>query len=171
MKDRKTKTRQVTLLALCASVALLLSYVEFLIPPIFTAVPGVKMGLPNVVIVWALYELGGKQAAVISFVRLVIVTLLFGNFPTFLYSLAGSVLSLTVMLLLKKLDFLSSVGVSVAGAIMHNLGQILVAMVLMRTSEIGYYMIVLAITGTISGIFIGLCGSFLVKRFNNILKQ
>jgi heptaprenyl diphosphate synthase len=128
------------------------------------------MGLPNVVIVWALYKLGGKQAAVISFVRLVIVTLLFGNFPTFVYSLAGAVLSLAVMLLLKKLNFLSSIGVSVAGAIMHNLGQVLVAMALMRTSEIGYYMIVLAITGTISGIFIGLCGSFLVKRFNNILK-
>ena len=169
MKDRRIKTRQITLLALCASVSLLLSYVEFLLPPIFTSVPGIKMGLPNVVIIWALYKLGGKQAAVISLVRLVIASFLFGNFSTFIYSLAGSVLSLAVMLLLKKLDFLSSVGVSVAGAIMHNLGQILVAMVLMRTSEIGYYMIVLAITGTISGIFIGICGSFLVKRFNKII--
>ena len=164
------KIRQTTILALCASVALLLSYVEFLLPPIFTSVPGIKMGLPNVVIVWALYELGGKQATVISFVRLIITSFLFGNFSTFIYSLAGAILSLIVMLLLKKLNFLSSVGVSVAGAIMHNLGQIVVAMVLMQTSEIGYYMIVLAITGTISGIFIGLCGSFLVKRFDNILK-
>lgn len=170
MKDRRMKIRQTTILALCASVALLLSYVEFLLPPIFTSVPGIKMGLPNVVIVWALYELGGKQATVISFVRLIITSFLFGNFSTFIYSLAGAILSLIVMLLLKKLNFLSSVGVSVAGAIMHNLGQIVVAMVLMQTSEIGYYMIVLAITGTISGIFIGLCGSFLVKRFDNILK-
>ena len=100
----------------------------------------------------------------ISLVRLIITTFLFGNFTTFVYSLAGAILSLAIMIILKKLDFLSTVGVSVAGSIMHNIGQILVAMALMQTSEIGYYMIVLAITGTISGILVGICGALVIKR-------
>jgi heptaprenyl diphosphate synthase len=162
------KTKRITLLALCASVALLMSYVEFLIPPIFSAVPGIKMGLPNIAILIVLYHFGTRDAIVVSLVRLVITTFLFGNFTTFIYSLAGAVLSLLVMVILKKINLLSTVGVSVAGAVMHNLGQIVVAMALMHTSEIGYYMIVLAITGTISGIFIGLCGSLVLKRISNI---
>ena len=168
MKTNRMKTKRITLLALCASVALLLSYVEFLLPPIFTAVPGIKMGLPNIAILLVLYHFGTKDAIVVSFVRLVITTFLFGNFTTFIYSLAGAALSLLVMVILKKINILSEVGVSVAGAVMHNLGQIIVAMILMHTSEIGYYMIVLAITGTISGIFIGLCGSLILKRISNI---
>ena len=164
MKNKRIETKKLTLLALCASAALLLSYVEFLLPPIFTAVPGIKMGLPNIVIIWSLYRLGKTEAMGISLVRLIITTFLFGNFTTFVYSLAGAILSLAIMIILKKLDFLSTVGVSVAGSIMHNIGQILVAMALMQTSEIGYYMIVLAITGTISGILVGICGALVIKR-------
>ena len=103
-----------------------------------------------------------------SFVRLLIVSVLFGNITMLWYSLAGAVFSLAVMGILKKLDILSTVGVSVAGAIMHNVGQMIVAMLLMQTSEIGYYMIVLSITGTIAGIFIGLCGALLHKRLAKI---
>ena len=169
MRKNAEKTKKITLLALFASLALLLSYVEMLIPPIFTIVPGIKMGLPNIIIVLILYRFGLKEAAIVSFARIAISTLLFGN-PTVMiwYSCAGAVLSLAVMWILKKLDFLSTIGVSVAGAIMHNVGQILVAMVLMKTAEIGYYLIVLAVTGTVSGIFIGLCGAFLIKRFNKM---
>jgi len=90
--------------------------------------------------------------------------LLFGNPMTFAYSVAGGFLSLAVMAILKKLDFLSMVGVSVAGGVMHNVGQILMAMLLLGTAELGYYLIVLSVTGTISGVFVGLCGSFAVKR-------
>ena len=168
MRNNTSKTKKITFLALFASLALLLSYVEMLLPPIFTSVPGIKMGLPNVVIVLILYRLGFKEAALVSFIRLIISTMLFGNITMFWYSAAGAVLSLAVMGILKKLDILSTVGVSVAGAIMHNIGQIIVAMLLMRTSEIGYYLIVLAITGTISGVFIGLCGAFMIKRFSSI---
>ena len=168
MKNNRSRIKKITFLALCASLALLLSYVEALIPPIFSAVPGIKMGLPNIIIVFILYHFGVFNAGAISFVRLIIVSLLFGNPMVFLYSLAGAVLSLLVMAILKKLDFLSTVGVSVAGAIMHNLGQVIVAMILMNTSEIGYYMIVLSITGVISGVFIGLCGALMLKRFSKI---
>lgn len=157
-----------TVLALCTSVALILSYVEFLLPAIFVSVPGIKMGLPNIAILLVLYRIGEKEAAAVSFVRLVISTMLFGNFTSFVYSLAGAVLSLGVMILLKKSDMLSTLGVSVAGALMHNVGQVLVAMALMHTSEIGYYMIVLAITGIISGIFVGICGAYVFKKVSKI---
>ena len=165
MKNRSEKIQKLTLLGLCASVALLLSYVEAMIPPLFSAIPGIKMGLPNVVIVFVLYRYGVRDASLVSVVRLIIVAMLFGSVTTFIYSLAGAVLSLLVMAILKKLDFLSTVGVSVAGGVCHNIGQIIVAMILLNTAEIGYYMIVLAITGTIAGILIGIAGAFVLKRF------
>ena len=168
MRKNALRTKRITFLALLASLALLLSYVEMLLPPIFTSVPGIKMGLPNIVIILILYRFGVKEAALVSFVRLMISTMLFGNITMLWYSLAGAVLSITVMAILKNLNFLSTVGVSVAGAIMHNIGQIKVAMLLMHTAEIAYYLIVLAITGTISGVFIGLCGALMIKRFSKI---
>ena len=172
MKNKQTKTRKIAFVGLAAALALLLSYVEFLLPPIFAAVPGIKLGLPNVVILYVLYCLDVKYAALVSFVRLRISSMLFGNAMMFAYSAAGAILSLLVMCLLKKTDKLSSVGVSVAGAVSHNLGQILVAMVLLDTPQIAFYLIVLAITGTISGIFIGLCGALMVKRlpFNKFFR-
>ena len=168
MRDNKKRIKRITFLALCTSVALLLSYVEMLVPPIFTGIPGIKMGLPNIAIMLVLYRIGAKEAITVSFVRIVITSILFGNITMFWYSLAGAVLSLAIMIVLKKLDFLSTVGVSVAGALMHNVGQILVAMLLMQTSAIGYYLIVLSITGTISGIFVGLCGALVIKRLSKI---
>ena len=168
MRKNALRIKKITFLALFASLALLLSYVEMLLPPIFTAVPGIKMGLPNIVIILILYRFGIKEASIVSLVRLVIVTMLFGNITMLWYSLAGAVLSLTAMAILKQLDFLSTVGVSVAGAIMHNVGQMIVAVLLLQTSEIGYYMIVLSITGTIAGIFIGLCGALIHKRLEKV---
>ena len=151
-------------MGLLASIALLLSYVEFLLPPLFVAVPGIKIGLPNVIILYVLYAVGAKAAAGVSFVRLCVSSLLFGNPVMFAYSAAGALLSFLVMLILKKTDKFSPLGVSVAGGVSHNIGQTLVAMVLLNTPQIAYYMIVLTVTGTVSGIFIGLCGAFLVKK-------
>lgn len=164
MKDRSNRTKKIAFLGLVASVALLLSYVELLLPPLFVAVPGIKIGLPNVAIVFTLYCFGFRNAAVVSLVRLFVSTLLFGNAMTLAYSLAGAVLSLFVMGLLKRSDLLSPVGVSVAGGVAHNLGQILVAMLLLDTPQLAYYLIILTVTGTISGILIGLCGAFLIRR-------
>lgn len=166
MKSNQTKIKKITFLGLSASLALLLSYVEFLIPPLFAAVPGIKLGLPNIVIIFALYQYGLGSAAAVSFVRLVISSMLFGNVMTFAYSLAGATLSLAIMALLKKLDFFSTVGVSITGGVSHNLGQILVALLLLDTPQIAYYMIVLTVTGIISGAFIGLCGAFVIKRIS-----
>ena len=159
-------SRKLAYLGLCTAVALILAYVEVLLPPLFTAVPGIKLGLPNIAILFVLYRYGMRYAAAVSFVRMAVVALLFGNPMTFVYSLAGAALSLLVMALLRRLDFLSVVGVSVAGGVFHNVGQILMAMLLLGTAELGYYLIVLAITGTISGIFVGLCGAMAVKRIS-----
>lgn len=156
--------KKIAFLGLCTSVALVLAYIESLLPPLFAAVPGIKLGLPNIAIIFLLYRFGVKEAAAVSFVRICAVALLFGNPMTFAYSLAGGFLSLTVMAILRKLDFLSVVGVSVAGGVLHNVGQILMAMLLLDTVELGYYLIVLTVTGTVSGVFVGLCGAFGVKR-------
>lgn len=159
----KISTRKTTFLGIFAALAIILSYVEMLLPPIWSAVPGIKVGLPNIVIIFLLYRFSFKEAAIVSFIRLLTTAFLFGSMMTFAYSLAGALLSLLVMALLKKTNFFSQVGVSIAGGVSHNLGQIIVAMILLSTKEIGYYMIILAITGTIAGIFVGLAGILLLK--------
>ena len=160
----RSTSRKLAYLGLCTAVALILAYVEVLLPPLFTAVPGIKLGLPNIAIIFVLYRYGVRHAAAVSFIRIAVVAMLFGNPMTFVYSLAGAALSLLVMALLRRMDFLSMVGVSVAGGVFHNVGQILMAMLLLRTAELGYYLIVLAITGTVSGVFVGLCGALAVRR-------
>lgn len=160
----RKQAHKIAFLGLCTAVAMVFAWVESLLPPLMAAVPGIKLGLPNIAIIFILYRFGWKEAAAVSFVRIVAVSLLFGNPMTFAYSVAGGLLSLLVMTLLQKLDFLSTVGVSVAGGVFHNVGQILMAMLLLGTAELGYYLIILAVTGTVSGIFVGLCGSFAVRR-------
>lgn len=160
------KTKKLTLYALMIALALVLSYLESLVPLSF-AVPGIKMGLPNVVIVFALYKMGFKSAGLISLVRVALVSILFGNVMSMVYSLAGAVLSLLLMWLLKKWDKFSCVGVSVLGALGHNAGQIICAMVLLETGGLIWYLPALCISGTIAGICIGILGGILVKRFKN----
>lgn len=159
----KHSAKKIALLGLCTAVAMVFAWIESQLPPLVAAVPGVKLGLPNIVIVFCLYRFGWKEAAAISFVRIVAVSLLF-NPATLPYSLAGGLLSLLGMALLKKTGLLSTTGVSVAGGVLHNAGQILMAMLIMSTVGLGSYFIILAITGTVSGIFVGLCGGFAVRR-------
>ena len=165
MRNTKQQTRKLTLLSVLTAAALILSYAESVLPPLFPSVPGIKVGLPNIVIIFVLYRMDVRSAISVSLVRICIAALLFGSPLSFVYSLAGAFLSLTVMALLKKLNILSTVGVSVAGGILHNMGQILAAMLLLQTVQIGYYFLILAMTGTISGLFIGLCGAFMIARF------
>ena len=156
--------KRIALLGLCTAVAMVLAYAELLLPPLFTAVPGIKLGLPNIAIIFVLYRVGAKDAALVSLVRMTAISMLFGTPVTFLYSLAGGVLSLGAMILLKQTSLFSTVGVSVVGGVLHNVGQILMAMLLLGTAELGYYLIVLAITGTVSGILVGIASGLAVKR-------
>lgn len=160
----KNNARKVALLGLMTSVALILSYFEAILPPIWSAVPGIKMGLPNIVMVFVLYRFGVKECAMVSFVRIFIVALLFGNFMTLAYSFAGAFLSIALMALCKKTNLFSVVGTSVVGGVAHNLGQITVAIFLFKTVQLGYYMAVLAVTGTVAGVAIGMAGAFLLNR-------
>ena len=161
---KNSKAQKLTFLALSTAFALVLSYIEFLLPPIFAAVPGIKLGLANIATVFLLYRFGVKDAATVALLRVALSSMLFGNPMIFLYSIVGAALSILVMSLLKKTDFLSTVGVSTAGGVAHNVGQIIVAMIMLDTAEIGYYMIILAVTGTVSGIFVGLLSGFLLRR-------
>ncbi len=165
------KTKTVAFIGMCTALALILAYVEALLPPLVAAVPGIKMGLPNLIIMFLLYRRGIKTAAAVSLIRIVLVGMLFGNAMSMLYSVAGAVLSLAVMGGLCRLDRLSAVGVSVAGGVGHNVGQILMGMVLLSTAQLGYYLIVLTVSGTLAGVLIGLGAAVLIRRIpNTILK-
>ncbi|MBQ3564499.1 MAG: Gx transporter family protein [Clostridia bacterium] len=164
----KIETKKITVLALFSAVAIIFSYIEAILPPIWSAIPGIKVGLSNIVTVALLYKFSLKEAAIVAFIRIIIIALLFGNVMTLIYSIAGFVLSVTIMAILKRTSLFSTVGVSIAGGVFHNLGQIIVAMILLQTKEIGYYMIVLAITGTVAGILIGIAGNLMLKYSNKL---
>ena len=156
------KTSRLTLLALLTATAMILSYLESLLPSI--AVPGVKMGLANIAVIFALYRLGFREALAVSLVRVAMVSTLFGSLGALLYSLAGACLSLIVMAVLKKLDLFSETGVSVAGGVGHNLGQVLMAMLLLDTARLIWYLPVLIVTGIAGGILTGLTAAMLIRR-------
>lgn len=155
-------TKKITTLALVTATAMILSYVESLLPSV--GVPGVKLGLANIAVIFALYRLGWREALGISIVRVFLVSLLFGSLSALLYSLAGAALSLGVMALLRRSERFSSVGVSVAGGVAHNAGQILMAMLLLGTARLAYYYPILVVTGVAGGVFTGLTAAMLVKR-------
>ncbi len=156
------KTRRLTTLALLTAGAMILSYVESMLPSL--GIPGVKMGLANIAVIFALYRLGWKEALGISLVRVFMVSMLFGSMGALLYSLAGAALSLGVMALLKHTDRFSETGVSVAGGVAHNAGQILVAIALLGNVRLVYYYPVLVLSGVAGGVLTGLTAAMLIKR-------
>ena len=166
-RQNRQYVKRLAYLGVCTSIALVLAWVESMLPPIYAALPGIKLGLPNVAILFILYSYGVWDAAAVSFVRIVAIALMFGNpVTTIAYSLSGAILSLTGMAILKRVGIFSPVGVSVAGAVLHNVGQVLAAVILLETTMLWYYLVVLLITGVVSGIFVGLCGGFAVKRIS-----
>ena len=160
-------TKKVAMLGLTIALAMIMSYIEALVPLSF-AVPGIKMGLANIVIIFVLYKIGTKEAILVSLIRVILVSLLFSNVMAMAYSIAGAVLSLSVMWLLKKTDKFSVIGVSIAGGIMHNVGQIIMAVILLGTEQIALYLPVLIITGTATGVVIGIVSGLVINRFKNI---
>ena len=161
------KTKKVAMLGLSIALAMIMSYIEVLVPLSF-AVPGIKMGLANIVIIFVLYKIGTKEAILVSLIRVILVSLLFSNVMAMAYSISGAVLSLSVMWVLKKTDKFSFVGVSIAGGIMHNVGQIIMAVILLGTEQIALYLPVLIITGTATGVVIGIVSGLVINRFRKI---
>lgn len=150
-------------MALSIALAMVLSFVESQIPALI-AIPGIKVGLANLAVVFALYKLGAKEAVFISLIRVALISLLFGNFASLFYSLAGAVLSLTGMIVLKRFASVSTVAVSVTGGVLHNVGQIAMACILLETDVIKYYLPFLIVSGTLAGIVIGIVSAILIKR-------
>ncbi|MDD3404541.1 MAG: Gx transporter family protein, partial [Hespellia sp.] len=147
------------------ALALIFSYIESLIPlMVLIPVPGIKLGLPNLIVLIALYKMGVKEAYLLSVVRVILAGFIFGNMFSILYSLAGGLLSLTVMALLKRSDKFSVLGISTAGGVMHNAGQLLVAIAALETVSIAYYFPVLLISGLVTGLLIGVIANETLSR-------
>ena len=149
------------------ALALIFSYIETLIPFHF-GIPGIKLGLANLLIVIFLYKRNVKEALLLSVVRIVLAGFMFGSLFSILYSLAGGLLSLLVMNLLKNSGKFSVMGVSIAGGVSHNLGQLVVAMAVVETYRVGYYFPVLLVAGMLTGLLIGMIANEVLKRLKNI---
>lgn len=160
-------TKKTAFIGIAISLAMVLSFVESQIPA-FVAIPGVKVGLPNLVIVFLLYKIGWKESVIVNILRVVLVALLFGNVQTLSFSLAGAALSLLGMILLKNSEKFSPIAVSIVGGVLHNVGQIIAACLWTQTPQIAYYLPVLLLSGTIAGIVIGIVGGMLVNRLDKI---
>lgn len=168
---RRDRTPQKTALyGMMIALAFLLSYVETLIP-ISLGVPGVKLGLANLVTIVGLYLIGPAGTAAISLVRIVLVGFTFGNMFSILYSLAGGALSLGVMILCRNRDWFSQTGVSVAGGVGHNVGQLLVAAAVVENGYVFYYLPFLMLAGTAAGALIGLLGGIVTKRLAKFVEN
>lgn len=149
------------------ALALIFSYVETFIPIPF-GIPGVKLGLANLMIVIMLYKGTAKEACLLSVVRILLSGFLFGSLFSILYSLAGGMFSLAVMIGLKRRKKYSVIGVSIAGGVFHNIGQLIVAMAVVETLSVGYYVPVLLVAGCVTGALIGIVSEAVLKRTANI---
>lgn len=145
--------------------AIICGYVEMLIPFDF-GIPGIKLGLANIVAVFLLYKKGFLPALAVNTARIVLCGILFGNAMSIFYSLCGGTLSLAVMVLIKKAPIFSAVGVSVAGATAHNIGQLAAALTVIGLNAAVYYLPFLVIAGVVTGFLIGLAAAYLIKRID-----
>ena len=155
-------TKRIAKMSMLVALAIIFSYIEFLVP-INLGVPGIKLGLANLVIVIALYTMNTVDVWLISILRILILGFMFGSGMSIIYSIAGAMLSLLVMCIIKRIKGFSIVGVSIAGGVCHNIGQVLVAMVVVETTGILYYMPALLVAGVITGAIIGIVSNRVVR--------
>ena len=164
----RISTKKIALCGVLTALAMIFSYIESVIPvPI--PVPGIKLGVANIAVITILYVLGVKEAIVINLLRIVLTSLLFGNVNSFLFSISGAALSLTIMIIMKKLDFFSCIGVSVCGGVMHNIGQIIAAVLIMGSEAIVFYLPVLIVSGVFTGVVIGVVSGIVAKRVRKVV--
>lgn len=155
--------KKVSLYGILVALAFIASYIEVLIPFNFH-IPGMKLGLANIVVLAALYAGGAKAGITVSIIRIILVGLTFGNPYSAIYGISGGVLSLAVMIVLKKTDFFGMMGVSMAGGVAHNLGQLLCAMILLKLPAVFTYLSYLILVGTVTGALIGIIDEEVLKR-------
>ena len=162
------KTKKIAYLGLLIALAFVFSYIEFLIP-VNLGIPGAKLGLANLVIIVALYTINERDAFVLSMIRIVLVGFTFANLASMLYSLAGGILSFFTMVLAKRSKKFSMTGISVIGGIFHNVGQIIIAICVVKTASLVYYLPVLMVAGIVAGVAIGILGAMVTKRIKRVV--
>ena len=165
---RRAETKRLALGAMLVAFAMILSYIESLVPPL-VAIPGVKLGLANIATVFVLYCLGERYAVAVSLLRVVLSSLLFGSAVSLIYSLTGAVLSLVFMILLRRIGIFTPVGVSAAGGVAHNAGQIICAALIMENAGLTYYLAPLTVAGVITGCVIGIAAGFVIAKMKNVM--
>ena len=159
------KQKKIAYMGLFAAIAIIFGYVESLIP-FLAGIPGIKLGLANLAVLFILETYTWKEAALVSMVRILVIGFMFGNMFSILYSMAGAALSLTVMTLMKRFSGFSILGVSVAGGVSHNIGQLIIAALIVENTSLFYYAPVLLISGVITGILIGILTGEVTKRIH-----
>lgn len=165
-KNSKKTAKIVAFMGVFIALSMILSFLESKLPS--PMIPGIKIGLPNLVIVFLLYRFKWWQTLTVSFVRVLLTAMLFGNAQSFLFSIAGAALSIAGMMILKRIKGLSPIVVSITGGILHNVGQIIAACIMTQTKEMVLYLPVLLISGILSGAVIGLVSGWLVKRLEKV---
>ena len=164
------KSKKIAYYGLFIALAFIFSYIESLFPIPFP-VPGIKLGLANLVVIIAIYGIGVKEAFVLSMVRILLVGFTFRDPSTLIFSFAGGILSWLVMVIFMKLKLFSMVGVSIIGGIAHNIGQIIVAIIYVNNTSLIYYLPFLMIAGVVSGTLIGILGALILQRLIKYLKK
>lgn len=164
-------TKKIALMGIMIALAFGFSYLETFIPLSAIGIPGIKLGLANLIVMFALYSFGWKEAAFISIIRIALSFFIFGNITSLLYSLIGGFLSYLIMLLLYRKSFFSKIGVSILGAVAHNIGQLFAATLLLRTWSIWYYSPFLLISALLTGLLNGFLLTVSYKRLDGIIKE
>ena len=167
-RHKRLGTKKISGIGLMIALAFVLSYIESMIP-INIGIPGIKAGFSNIVVIFAMYVYGPFTAFGIANVRIILAGFTFGSLASLMYSFAGGMLSFFVMFILKKADIFSVNGVSVAGGVSHNTGQIIVAMLVLKTKLLIYYLPALIISGTVAGVVVGIAGGLLIKRIGFVI--
>ena len=161
---RKTvNVQRLALYGMLIALAMILSYVETLIPVVFP-VPGIKLGLANLVVIICLYAFGIRAGAAVSVLRIFLIAFTFGNLAALMFAVGGAVFSIICMLIAMKSDKFSMTGVSIVGGVSHNIGQILVAVSMVENLLVFSYLPYLMMAGLVSGLLIGLLAALIIKR-------
>lgn len=160
--------KTIPLMGLLVALAFILSYLETFIPISFIGIPGIKIGLANIVIIISILKLKKSDAFIILLARIILAGFTFGSLSSMLYALAGGILSFIAMILLAKCKGFTAIGLSVAGGIAHNIGQIVVALFVLETSQILFYLPILIISGTIFGAINGMIAAVIYSRVSKI---
>lgn len=163
-------TKMIAFCGVMTALTMIFSYIESMIK-LPLPVPGLKLGVANIAVITILYVVGWKEAVIVNIVRIALTAMLFGNLNSFLFSIAGGLISLLVMIILKRTEMFSVIGVSVAGGVFHNIGQIAAAIVIMETNAIIYYLPVLLVTGVATGSVIGIAGGLVTKRVAGLYNE